>query len=90
MTVLYLVGAVLGYLGNRNFTFRSSEGIFGSGVKYIMAYGLGYFLNLAILAYFSDQLGYPHQWVQGIAIFVVAGFLFVAMRYFVFKGVAHA
>jgi hypothetical protein len=32
-----------------------------------------------------DMLGYPHQWVQIAAIFVVAGFLFIAFKYFVFR-----
>jgi putative flippase GtrA len=90
MTILYSIGAGLGYVANRKFTFRSHAGILSSGLKYVIVYGMGYLMNLSLLIYFSDQLGYPHQWVQGMAIFVVAGFLFLAMRYFVFKGVAHA
>jgi putative flippase GtrA len=90
MTMMYALGAILGYAGNRSYTFRSRAGIMSSGFKYVIAYALGYIMNLSLMIYFSDKLGYPHQWVQAGAIFVVAGFLFVAMRYFVFKGVAHA
>jgi uncharacterized membrane protein (GlpM family) len=44
----------------------------------------GYLCNLAILRVFVDRLGYPHQIVQAVAIFVVAAYLFLAFKMFVF------
>ncbi len=84
MTLLYGVGAAIGYIGNRNLAFAHKGNLLGSGVRYFMAHSFGYFINLALLSIFVDQLGYAHQWVQAIAIFVVAGFLFLAFKYFVF------
>lgn len=84
MTFLYGVGAAIGYIGNRNVTFAHKGSLLGSGIRYFMAHCFGYFINLSILIMFVDKFGYAHQWVQAIAIFVVAGFLFIAIKFFVF------
>lgn len=84
MTILYGVGATIGYIGNRNFTFTHKGSLLGSGVRYFIAHFFGYFINLVILIIFVDHFMYPHQWVQAIAIFIVAAFLFLAFKVFVF------
>jgi putative flippase GtrA len=84
MTLLYGVGATIGYIGNRNFTFTHKGSLLGSGARYLVAHFFGYFINLALLIIFVDQFGYAHQWVQAVAIFVVACFLFIAFKFFVF------
>ena len=84
MTLLYGVGATIGYIGNRNFTFSHKGSLLGSSVRHFIAHFFGYFINLVILIIFVDHFMYPHQWVQAVAIFVVAGFLFIAFKFFVF------
>jgi putative flippase GtrA len=84
MTVLYLLGASIGFLANRHFTFKHDGGIGVTGIRYILAQIMGYLLNLALLLLFVDWLDFPHQIVQAIAIVVVAVFLFVMLRLFVF------
>lgn len=84
MTLLYGVGAAIGYIGNRNFTFGHKGSLLGSSIRYFIAHFLGYFINLVALIIFVDKFGYAHQWVQAVAIFVVAGFLFIAFKFFVF------
>jgi putative flippase GtrA len=84
MTLLYGVGAAVGFFGNRSLTFEHQGSIMGAGVRYVIAHCIGYLLNLSILIVFVDKLGYAHQWVQGVAIFVVAAFLFLAFKVFVF------
>lgn len=84
VTFLYGAGAAMGFVGNRNLTFAHTGSLLGSGVRYFLAHCVGYGINLAILIIFVDHLGYPHQWVQAIAILVVAGFLFIAFKFFVF------
>lgn len=86
MTLLYAVGATIGYAGNRRFTFAHSGNVMASGSRYLVAHFFGYLINLATLIIFVDYLGYRHQWVQAAAIFVVAGFLFFAFKFFVFTG----
>jgi putative flippase GtrA len=83
MTLLYIVGASIGYFGNRQWTFAHKGGL-GAGARYLIAHLLGYLINLLLLFTFVDRLGYSHQWVQAVAIFIVAGFLFLAFKYFVF------
>ena len=84
MTLVYLIGMAIGYVGHRQWTFMHRGAKLGSGARYVIAHALGYTLNFIILLTFVDRLGYPHQWVQAAAIFVVAGFLFVTFKYFVF------
>lgn len=84
MTALYFVGASIGFVANRRFTFRHDGGIGISGVRYLLAQVAGYLLNLVLLLLFVDWFDFPHQVVQAIAIVVVAIFLFVVLRVFVF------
>lgn len=84
MTALYFVGASMGFLANRRFTFRHDGGIGVTGIRYLLAQVAGYLLNLVLLLLFVDWFDFPHQIVQAIAIVVVAIFLFVVLRLFVF------
>lgn len=84
MSFLYAIGATLGFLGNRKFTFAHKGNILGSGLRYLLAHFIGYLINLALLIILVDKLGYAHQWIQAIAIFIVAIFLFLAFKFFVF------
>jgi putative flippase GtrA len=84
MSFLYVTGATVGFLGNRKLIFAHKGSLAGAGVRYLTTHFFGYLINLTILVVMVDKLGYPHQLVQVIAIFVVAGFLFFAFKFFVF------
>lgn len=84
MTLLYMVGASVGFIGHRKWSFGHHGDIAGAALRYGIAHLLGYLINWLILTIFVDRLGFVHQVVQGVAIFAVAGFLFVAFKYFVF------
>lgn len=84
MTMLYGVGAAVGFFGNRSLAFEHQGSVLGAGIRYVIAHGIGYLLNLSILIVFVDKLDYAHQWVQAIAIFIVAAFLFLSFKVFVF------
>lgn len=85
MSVLYLIMALLSFLGNRKLTFAYTGGVLGSGVRFAISHILGYIINLIMLIVLVDLMNYPHQWVQASAIIIVAGFLFVMLKLFVFK-----
>lgn len=85
MTLVYMAGAAVGFFGNRQWAFAHKGRMHLAMVRYGIAHVLGYTLNFLILYVFVDHLGYAHQWVQAMAIAVVAGFLFVLFRYFVFS-----
>jgi putative flippase GtrA len=84
MTLVYLAGASFGYLGNRQWTFYYSGRVIPALIKYIIAQFSGYWLNFFLLYILVDQMSYPHQIVQLFAIFVVAGFLFIILKKYVF------
>ena len=91
MSCLYVLGASVSFAANRAWTFSHAGSVGASAVRFAIAHGLGYLLNLAILVAFVDHLGFPHQAVQAIAIVVVALFLFALFRLFVFPaGAARA
>ncbi len=81
---LYPIGAIIGYLGHSRFAF-SYTGSHKRGIsRYLQAHLAGYLTNLSILYVFTDLLGYPHPLIQAIAIFAVAGILFILFRFYVF------
>ena len=84
MSVLYCFGATLAYIGNRQWSFQHEGSIVTSAFRYGVVHLIGFLMNLTILIVFVDYMDFPHQWVQGCAIFVVAGYLFLAFKYFVF------
>ena len=84
MTVLYSSAVLIGFLANRRYTFQHSGHLGSAAFRYLLAYFAGYLLNLSLLLLFVDLLGFAHQIVQAVAIFVVAIFLFVLSRVFVF------
>lgn len=86
VTFLYPVGVVAGFFANRNFTFRDDGHIGVTSVRFILAHALGYLINLAMLALFVDKLKFAHQFVQLAAVGVVAIYLFIVFRVFVFPG----
>ncbi|WP_290512922.1 GtrA family protein [Aeromicrobium sp.] len=84
MTIVYLTAATISFFANRKLTFGHDGSMWSAGGRYVVAHGIGYLLNLAILVVLVDRLGYSHVWVQGLAIFVVAGYLFLMFKFFVF------
>jgi putative flippase GtrA len=85
MSLLYVAAAIASYAGNRQITFSHRGSLFESGWRFFLAHCFGYLINLGMLYYFVDMLGYPHQWVQVSAIFIVAVFLFITFKFFVFS-----
>lgn len=84
MTLVYIIGASIGFIGNRKWTFIHRGDSTRAALRYVLAHVFGYLLNFLILFTFVDRLGYAHQWVQAMAIIIVAGFLFIVFKYFVF------
>ena len=83
MTLVFVIGTVQTFFVNRAWTFRSSAPT-SAFFKYALVYGAGYAINWLGLWIFVDRLGSPHQIVQLIMIFIVAAFIFVNLRYWVF------
>lgn len=87
MTLLYTITATLSFFGNQKITFSYSGKLLGASVRYVIAQATGYLINLAILMVFADHFGYNHKIVQAIAILIVACYLFISLKLFVFRRV---
>lgn len=85
MTLLYFTGVLLSFFANRRFTFVDQRGVKSSGWRFLLSHCIGYLINLLLLMIFVDALNYPHEWVQGVAVIVVAVFLFFMSKLYVFK-----
>jgi putative flippase GtrA len=85
MTMVFAAGTVQTFVINKRWTFDHQGLLRSSFVKYVSTYISAYLLNLTMLWLFVDRLGYPHQIIQGVMIFVIALILFFLQRYWVFR-----
>jgi putative flippase GtrA len=88
VTILYPLAIFFGYFTHRKFSFLHAGGMpnITSLGRYFIVYIVGYGLNITLLYLLHDRLGFSHQWVQAASIFIIASFLFIALRLFVFRG----
>jgi len=84
MTILYFSGMFISYFSNKYWTFAYQGNLLATSIRFFITYLLGYLLNLGLLVLFVDYLNYPYQIIQGFAIFIVAAFVFIAFKFFVF------
>lgn len=85
MSLTYAICASLSFFANKEFTFNYKGSIKNTGFRYLITQILGYSLNFLLLFLLVDIYKYNHQIVQAVSIFIVAVFLFLLSRYFVFS-----
>lgn len=85
MTLLYCVGVTMSYIGNRKFTFASTQQVRLTLIKFIVAYAIGYALQYTILHILVVEFLIFHAYAQLCGSIVVAIYLFNMLRFFVFK-----
>ena len=85
MTLLYAAGTVQTFVFNKRWSFRY-DGTHGPAfARYCASYAFGYVVNLLALSLLVDRLGYPHRWVQGFVIILLAAMLFLLQKFWVFR-----
>ena len=85
MSLLYVLGMLQTFVFNKRWSFRHG-GMHGQAfIRYIVTYGIGYFINLLALFVLVDRLGFPHQIVQAVLIVIIALFLFMLQKLWVFR-----
>ena len=89
MTLLYVTGILVTFVANRYWSFGYNGMAHKAFTRYVIAYVLGYVLNLGLLTFGVDHLSLPHQGVQAVAIVVVAGSLFLMQKFWVFAPSDH-
>jgi putative flippase GtrA len=85
MTFLYFTGMILTFYFNRSWTFKHKTKDAPALIRFVKLYSIGYFINLILLLVLVDRFGWSHQRAQGIAVFVIAIFLFFGQKIWVFK-----
>ncbi|WP_454781360.1 GtrA family protein [Legionella sp. WA2022007384] len=89
ITLFYPIGALIGYFSHFKYSFAYQGTHRFALIRYGIAHFIGYGINFIMLLLLVDKLKFPHQAIQGIAIFVVACALFLMFRYFVFPQVRY-
>lgn len=85
MSLMYALGVLQTFVFNRRWSFASRAAAPRAFASYVAAYAFGYAFNLAMLGLLHHYAGWPHQWVQGIAILLTAILLFLLQRHWVFR-----
>lgn len=85
MTLVYMSGVFMGFMLNRNWTFRDQGHISRGFIRYLVMYAAGYFINLVGLYLLVDIAGYPHQIIQLLIATLLAIMFFALMRLWVFN-----
>nr|WP_316639094.1 GtrA family protein [uncultured Roseateles sp.] len=85
MSLLYAIGVAQTFLFNKRWTFGHQGSGRAALLRYCTAYGLGYVINLVVLLVLVDHWAWPHQWVQGVMILVLAAMLFLLQKFWVFR-----
>jgi putative flippase GtrA len=85
MTACFIIGVIQTFVFNKNWTFSYGFDFGGSFLRYWLGYLSAYIINLIMLFVFVDYMQFPHQAVQGITIILLAIYLFLLQKVWVFK-----
>ena len=83
-TICFLGGVAVGFILNRNWTFRDPTYMRYTLPRYTVAYAVAYAVDIAGLYVFVDRMGYGHEIVQIALVMVIACGLFLAQKYWIF------
>jgi len=85
VTILYPAGVAASFVGNRQLTFAHEGNAVSAAVRYLAVQFGGYLINLSLLLVFTERFGLSHEVAQAGAVVVVAAYLFITLRHFVFR-----
>lgn len=86
MTIAYAIGVTGTFHLNRGWTFSDTSHQGFALVRYLLTYATGYLINYVALLILVDRLAYPHEYIQAGMGILLAVFLFLMQKYWVFKG----
>lgn len=85
MTLLFFLGVLQTFVFNKHWSFSYAGEARASLRRYALTYASAYLINLAILLIMVDEAHWPHQLVQGLTTFILAAYLFVMQKLWVFR-----
>ena len=86
MTIVFVAGVLATYCFNRSWSFDLTKTGSFTFAKYAVVYVSVYFSGLLSMWLAVDVAGLPHQLVQLFLVFFSAGVIFLALRFWVFRG----
>ncbi len=84
MSVVYVIGLGIGFYGHRKLTFFHTENFKHAIARYLISHLGGYGINFFLLLVLVDFMGLSHALVQAVSVFIVAAYLFIIFKYWVF------
>ena len=85
MTAAYSLGVILSFLFNKVFTFEHHGRFMPALVRFIALYLSGYLINLWLLWFLVDALGWPAAVAQLLVIVMLAVYFFFMQRLIIFR-----
>lgn len=85
MSIIYLCACLVSFAGNKRWTFASRSNSIALLPRYVCMQIAGYLTNFLLLLVLYKHLGFSHQVIQLLAMFVVAIELFLLSKYYVFR-----
>lgn len=84
MTLVFIIGASIGFVGNRKWTFAHRGDSSNAVWRFLTAYVTAYMLNLFCMWVAVDHMRIPHYLVQAVNIIVISALLFIVQKYWIF------
>ena len=84
MTFMFVIGAFIGFVGNRMWTFVHRGNSTKAAHRFLVVYAVAYLLNYLCMWIAVDYIGLRHYLVQAVNIFVISVLLFIAQKYWIF------
>ena len=85
MTAAYCLGVILSFLFNKVFTFEHHGRFMPALVRFIALYLSGYLINLWLLRFLVDSVGWAAAVAQLLVIVMLAVYFFFMQRLIVFR-----
>ena len=85
MTLLYGIGFIVSFIGNRSFTFNHTSALVPTVLRFTIMHIVLYTLRYCMFNYFVTYLYLPHQLVQAFATIFMAILSYTASRRLVFR-----
>lgn len=84
MTVVFVAGASMGFVGNRRWTFSHRGDSTKAAHRFFIVYAVAYSLNFLAMWIAVDHMGLAHYLVQAVNVVVISILLFIAQKYWIF------
>ncbi|MDR1500225.1 MAG: GtrA family protein [Tannerellaceae bacterium] len=81
----YVAGVLNSFIWNRRWTFKSSDRLAGSAIRFALVFGICYLLQLGLLVYLEAGLPASAYYNQVIAMAFYTALNFLMNKYFTFK-----